>query len=202
MRPSDPHRPPLFDELMAQAGWMRKLAHSLVADPNEAEDVVQEAWVVALRERAAVRVDLGSWLRTVVRNLALRRSSRERRRPAIEERAARDEAAEVDAPAAIERMELQRWLAEALLALDEPYRTAVILRHLEGLDASAIGRAQGCTPEAARQRVARGLERLRKRLDAEQGGRERWALLLAPYATGAARIGSPTMSTSTITTAG
>ena len=161
---------------------MRNLARSLVGNPIDAEDIVQDAWVVALRERTDVRVDLASWLRTVVRNLALRRAGRERRRPAVEERAARAEAAEVDSAAALERMELQRWLAEALLALDEPYRTAVILRHVEGLDAEAIGRAQGCTSEAARQRVARGLSRLRERLDAEQGGRERWALLLAPAA--------------------
>src|SRR5688572_17814053 len=163
---------------------MRALARSLVADRDEAEDLVQDAVVVALEKRSAVRNDLASWLRTVVRNLALRRVGREARRPVIEREAARVESSDSsgEVRGAIERMELQRWLAEALLRLSEPHRSAVILRHVEGLDPGAIAARQGCSREAARQRVARGLSQLRAELDARHGGREAWCLVLAPLA--------------------
>lgn len=175
---------PALDELLAQAGWMRTLARSLVADPQAAEDVVQDAWVVALAKRAAVRTDVASWLRSVVRNLALRRNDREGRRPAIERGAARaDEDGDpaLELLGVVERMELQRWLAQALLELSEPARSAVILRHVDGLDPAEIARRLGCSREAARQRIARGLAELRRRLDARHGRREAWCLVLAPW---------------------
>jgi RNA polymerase sigma factor (sigma-70 family) len=174
---------PALDELLAQVGWMRTLARSLVADSQAAEDVVQDAWVVALGKRATVRTDLASWLRSVVRNLALRRNAREGRRPAVERGAARVEGGDPtdELRGAIERMELQRWLAEALLELPEPARSAVILRHVDGLDPGEIARRQSCSREAARQRVARGLAELRRRLDARPGGRAAWCLVLVPW---------------------
>lgn len=158
-RPSESPATPELGELLAQAGWMRALARSLVTDPDEAEEVVQEAWVVALGRRSAVRIDLSSWLRTVVRNLARRRAGRESRRPGVERLAARAESsagAGGEVRDAVERMELQRWLAEALLRLAEPYRSAVILRHVEGLDPGAIPgvRAAVARPRASASRVA------------------------------------------------
>src|SRR5688572_6525780 len=174
---------PELGELLAQVGWMRGLARSLVGDRDEAEDLVQDAVVVALEKRAEVRLDLAGWLRTVLRNLALRRAGREGRRTGIERLAARAESSASDAGVrdAIERMELQRWLAEAMLRLGEPYRSAVILRHVEGLDPGAIAARQGCSREAARQRIARGLTQLRAELYAHHGGREAWCLVLAPW---------------------
>lgn len=184
MRPTPEDSPtPELAELLAQAGWMGALARSLVASPEEAEEVLQDAWVVALRKRSSVRTDLASWLRAVLRNLALGRAGRESRRATIERQAARPAcgAPPGEVRDAVERMELQRWMAEALLRLDEPYRSAVILRHLEGLDPGEIARRQGCSREAARQRIARGLARLRTELDTKHGGREAWCLLLAPW---------------------
>ncbi|HEX6884191.1 MAG TPA: sigma-70 family RNA polymerase sigma factor, partial [Planctomycetota bacterium] len=172
---------PELGELLAQIGWMRGLARSLVADPDEAEDLVQDAVVVALEKRTAVRVDLGGWLRTVLRNLALRRTGREGRRSGVERQAARPESGADGVREALERMELQRWLAEAMLRLAEPYRSAVILRHVEGLDPGTIAARQGCSGEAARQRIARGLAQLRAELDVRHGGRAAWCLILAPW---------------------
>jgi len=82
----------------------------------------------------------------------------------------------------VARAELQERLWRAVLALEEPYRSAVILRHLDQLEPREIARRQGCSPEAARQRVARGLQQLRARLDGEYGGRERWWVALLPLA--------------------
>lgn len=172
---------PELGELLAQVGWMRSLARSLVSDRDEAEDLVQDAVLVALEKRAAVRVDLAGWLRAVLRNLALRRTGREGRRSGVERQAARPERGTDAVRDALERMELQRWLAEAMLRLAEPHRSAVILRHVEGLDPGAIAARQGCSREAARQRIARGLAQLRAELDARHRGREAWCLILGPW---------------------
>jgi RNA polymerase sigma factor (sigma-70 family) len=170
---------PTDAELWEQSRRLRRLVRVLVGSEHSGEDIAQDAWVVALRKPGLRAADLSAWLGGVVRHLALRARRRESRRAEVERRAARPEA--VDGPAeAVARAELQQRLGEAVLALDEPYRSAVILRHLDQLDPGEIGRRQGCTREAARQRVARGLEQLRGRLDAEHGGRERWCLLFAP----------------------
>src|SRR5262245_19754703 len=134
--------------LLAQDGWMRSLARGLLGDPGRAEDVVQEAYAVALSggPGAGDRRGARSWLAAVVGNLARRTRGREARRAAVEERGAHDEA-QSSAEELVLRMELQRVLAEAVLALEEPYRSAVLLRHVENLGAGEIARRQGCTPE-------------------------------------------------------
>ncbi len=78
-----------------------------------------------------------------------------------------------------ERVELSRRLAEAVLTLEEPYRSAVIWRHLDGLSAKQIGERQGTSPETARQRVSRGLAMLRVQLDSSFGDRATWCAVLA-----------------------
>ncbi len=93
----------------------------------------------------------------------MRGRGREALRKVVEHAAARPEPIE-GGQGEIERMQLQRALVDAVLALDEPYRAAVILRHLDGLSAAEIARRQGCSSAAARQRVSRGLAQLRARL--------------------------------------
>jgi len=170
--------------LAGEVAWLRTLAASLVRDPDEAEDLAGEVWVQALARRPAVSDErpLRAWLTVVLRRLASRRRREGDSRRERELRAARPEHIPgADDP--IERVELQRKLVEAVLALSEPYRSAVVLRHLEQLSIPEIAHRQSCTPEAARQRVARGLQQLRARLDrAFDGGRDGWRALLVPFA--------------------
>jgi len=167
------------ERLLRQSEWVRRLARRLVGDAELAEDVAQDAWVAALERPGAGsgRGGLAAWLAAVARNLALRRRRREGLRGAVERAAARREARGGGAEE-VERMQLQRSLADAVLGLREPLRTAVILRHLDGCSAAEIARRQGCTVEAARQRVSRGLAQLRATLEDELGGGV--ALGLAP----------------------
>ena len=170
--------------LIAQGAWMRSLARGLLGDGALAEDVVQEAYAAALARGPDTEGERARpWLAAVVGNLARRMRGREAVRATVEARSARAEA-QGSAAELVARMELQRALAEAVLALDEPYRSAVLLRHVEGLGAGEIARRQGCTREAARQRVARGLEALRRALDGRYGERSAWALVLAPLTPG------------------
>lgn len=160
---------PDFDpaQLASHAAWLRQLARRLVRDAALAEDVAQETLRVALeRAPAAASPDrLRAWLHNVARNLA------RMQRRGDERRAARDRAhaqrAPRHAPAAadvVARAAAQRRLIDAVLALDEPYRTAVLLAYEERAKPGEIARRTGVSPEAARKRVSRGLALLRSRL--------------------------------------
>lgn len=70
---------------------LRRLARGLVFDRHGAEDVVQEAWLAALRTQPPA-TNLGAWLAGAVRNLAGNRRREEARRSLREHIAARPEA--------------------------------------------------------------------------------------------------------------
>ncbi|MEM8886318.1 MAG: sigma-70 family RNA polymerase sigma factor, partial [Planctomycetota bacterium] len=170
-----------LEDLLRNAAWVEALARRLLrGDAQLAVDVVQETWVAALenppREAGAVR----SWLRTTVRNLAHHRRRTEDRRSARELRAARPEAVADDA---LSRFERQQELGRLVLALDEPDRTAVLLRFFEELEYEEIGRRTGVTAGTARVRVHRAVGRLRARLDRNTEGQTRaWLAPLAAWA--------------------
>ena len=170
---------PTDAELWRQSERLRALARALVGDAGLGEDLAQEAWVAALRRPGAAPESVAAWLSGTVRHLARRLGQRERQRVDVERRAARPEAVEGPEEAVLRAEALQE-LGRAVLALEEPYRSAVILRHLDQLEPDEIARRQGCSRVAARQRVARGIAELRRRLDREHGGRERWSRALLP----------------------
>jgi len=160
---------------------LRRLARGLLYDRHRAEDVVQDAWLAALRKRPE-SAHLGTWLRTAVRHLALdvrRRDERRTRREAAVARAER-----VAGPdEVLGHVELLRRVLDALAALEEPYRTAIGLRFLEGLPPRAIAARLGLPVNTVRTHVRRGLESLRRRLDGPGGSeRERFLAALVPLA--------------------
>jgi RNA polymerase sigma-70 factor (ECF subfamily) len=65
---------------------------------------------------------------------------------------------------------LRRRLVAALLALEEPYRAALLLRYFEDLSVPEVALRLGVPLETARTRLRRGLARLRERLDQERRG--------------------------------
>jgi len=191
------------DELLAHSERLRRLVAALVFDQDRAADVVQETWLAALRRgpRRGGEDGLRAWLAAVARRLAAR-ERRGRARSARRERAAArpEESPGGPVPDALAQAELLRAVADAVLALEEPYRTALALRYLEGRSQREVAHRTGCSPEAARQRVSRGLAMLRERLDQRVGGRRAWvpaALRVAPVrrlAGGAALTGGAIVS--------
>ena len=138
--------------LLAESRWIHALAHSLVGDPGAADDLVQETWIAALRERPGRGRPLRPWLAAVLRRLALQRRRSEGRR----ERRERDSSAREALPsthALVERVETQRLLASAVLTLEEPYRTTVLLRYYEGRSSAEIAREQGIPAGTVRWRA-------------------------------------------------
>lgn len=180
-------------DLLAEHDWLRRLARSLVAGRDLADDAVQETWLRVLRASpAAAAVHRPrAWLRTILENVVRRWQRGERRRLRRHARLPIGEPAPpVDA--AVARAETWQRVATALLALPEPYRTVLVLRYHAGLGIDALAQQVGAPKETVRTRLQRGLRLLRTRLDDEHGGdRAGWAgPLLALVGGGALPVGS------------
>jgi RNA polymerase sigma-70 factor (ECF subfamily) len=173
---------PAPESLLAHTGWMRRLARSLVRDDAQADDVVQDAMAAALRSPPRDAVALPAWLAATVRNAARQVWRGESRRAAREMASARPEA-QPGAAEVVARAEEHGLVVQAVLALEEPYRAAVLLRFFDDLPPREVARRTGVPVETARARVRRGIEQLRGRLDRAHGGDGRaWRLALVPLA--------------------
>ena len=76
-----------------------------------------------------------------------------------------------------QRESARKSLVEAVFALEDPYRSALILRYFEDLPPREVARRLGVPVETARTRIKRGLEMLRVRLDREHGSdRSAWCI--------------------------
>lgn len=170
-----------IDELLSDAGWLRQLAASLVG-PGQADDLVQDAWLTALRRPPRADREPRPWLTRVVQNLA-RNQHRGRARREAREAVARTERADRGPEELVQAAEAQRLLAESVTRLPEPLRVVIVLRYFQGLDSNAAAARLGLSASAVRTRLQSALAELRADLDRRtHGGRDAWALLLAPLA--------------------
>jgi RNA polymerase sigma factor (sigma-70 family) len=178
-----------LEELLAESGWLRQLAASLVGDGGRADDLVQDTWLAALRRPPRTAEEPRPWLARVVANLA-RNERRGRARRAERELRVHEERVEPGPDALAQAAEAQRMLAEAVTRLDEPLRAVVVLRYFQGLDSRAAAERLGVPDSTVRTRLQRALEELRADLDRRcKGGRSAWAVLLAPL-TREAQVGT------------
>ena len=154
------------------------IALRLLGDRRDAEEVAQDALVRAFRamrgysrERVAA-LRLRPWLASIAVNLARNRRRRadDRQPPSQLEpmlEGGFDLAAEARSGPErhVDRRETQRELAAALLRLTPGVRTAIVLRHVDGLSvaetAGALGRREG----TIKAQVHRGLRELRATLE-------------------------------------
>ncbi len=167
------------EELLRQLGWVESLAGHLLGDPNAAADVTQDAWL-KLHQRPDVR-GAGSlrWLARVTRSLVRERRRASRRRSRRERDVARSEA-QPSTYDVVERNALQQRVSEAVMALDEPYRSTILHRYLDDLTTAEIAERMGVSAAAVRQRLSRGRSLLRARFERELGpGQWTQALLAA-----------------------
>jgi RNA polymerase sigma-70 factor (ECF subfamily) len=165
---------PTPQTLAEHAAFVRSLARALVADPHGADDVVQETWLAALERPPRHGSNPRAWLARLVERLAWRGSRSSERRSRREGAAARPEGIE-GTDELVGRVEVLRRVTDAVLALEEPYRSTVLLRFYEGLETSEIARRVDVPLATVRSRLQRSLVKLRERLDREHGGeRETW----------------------------
>ncbi len=177
---SDPQPGHSSRDLLEHAAWLRRLARALVRDEARAEDLVQDSLRLVAGRPATVR-DVRGFLAGTVRRLAQRELRSDTRRRRREERVAVEEALP-DTALLVERVELLRAVLHEIERLPEAQQRAVTLRFLDGLEPSEIARADGVAPGTVRANLAKGLARLRERLDREGGGRDAWCMVLAPFA--------------------
>ena len=184
----------------AEYGWVQSLARSLVRDEASAADLTQDAVSAALRQRPEMSgARLKGWFRTVMR----RRASRLRRNRVADRVAEKRGAAAMDldligeVDASEERLILQGRLTEAIRALDPEDRFLVVGRFIEGRSAADLAREAGIAPSAARQRLGRALQKLRRDLEADD---RRWADWLPALA--GLGVPLPDGSSTTLTSSG
>jgi RNA polymerase sigma-70 factor (ECF subfamily) len=173
---------PISEQLMAEMGWVRRLARALVNDDAIADDVAQDAWLVAAEQRPSEDRPLRPWLARVVQNLARTRRRGEVRRGVRE--ATVEDSRSVPTPVElVERVELQRAVAGEVLELAEPYRSTVLLRFVEGLSSAEIARRLELPDSTVRRRLKIAIDQLRERLEArDDKPRHGWLAGLVPLA--------------------
>ncbi|HEU4419416.1 MAG TPA: RNA polymerase sigma factor, partial [Planctomycetota bacterium] len=167
---------PVEHELQTHAAALRRLARDLVGS-SDADDLVQETALRALRSPPHLPGGLGGFLATILRRLAGTHWREQRRRLRREQAAARPEP--VQAPdQALERGETLQLLTAAVMALPQPYRDVVLQRYFEGLRPAAIARHLDLPVATVKTRLQRGLQKLREQLDANRE-RSAWRGALA-----------------------
>ncbi len=172
--------PKLPQTLEEHGSFVRALARSLVADPQGADDLAQDAWVVALEHPPRHSTNLRGWFGTVVHRLAGQARASADHRFRREAKAARREALG-DASELVVQQETLRRVFDAVLALEQPYQETVLLRYYQGLTPGEIAARTGVSIATVRGRLQRALERLRERLDRASGGdRGAWCHGLVP----------------------
>lgn len=168
-----------IEALLASTGWVRDLARRLVGDPDLADDLAQQTYLAALEHRPSADRSLRGWLATVLRNFA-RQGARGTARRDARERHVAHEGTDPSTLELVERLSAQRQVSDAVAELDEPYRGTLLLRYFEGRSPSEIARRQGIPVSTVKTRLARGLTRLRARLERDGGGRASWLSALLP----------------------
>ena len=145
------------------------VALRLSPTPADAEDVAAETFLRAyraLRDHDAARIRtlrIRAWLLTILRNTARNAARDAGRRPGPPPAFAQAEAA-VTGPSVEQQVEqdlTRREWAGLLGRLPEAQRTAVVLRHVEGVPTGEIAQILGCPEGTAKSHVSRGLRRLR-----------------------------------------
>jgi RNA polymerase sigma-70 factor, ECF subfamily len=148
---------------------LHNLAVYLTRNGSEAEDLVQETYVRALRfsHRFQPGTHLRAWLFQILRNTFLTfYRLRERESASSEEGVAEGEAPMFqDAPAQdTERSAAHMDLERALLMLPEEFKTPLLLAEVEGLALEDVARIMDCPIGTVKSRIFRAKERLRVHL--------------------------------------
>jgi RNA polymerase sigma-70 factor, ECF subfamily len=140
---------------------MARVAFAVCGDRELAQDAIQSAWLIAWRKLHSLRdpARVRPWLLSVTANEA-RQLIRRRRGPVVEIDIEPPGDPRGDPSAGIERLDLRRALAH--LSPDD--RALIAMHYVIDLGSDELGAAVGTSPSAARMRLSRIVERLRKEL--------------------------------------
>ena len=169
---------PTPEMLREHSGFVRALARGMLLGPDQADDLVQETALAALRTPPDNPSGLRRWMGVVARNAGLKILRSAGRRARREKIAAQPEALRSTLDAAAE-LDLHRALVEALQSLSEPYRSTIVMRYFHDLGPTEIAHAIDVPVKTVETRLRRALATLRERLERGQRARARSLSLLS-----------------------
>jgi RNA polymerase sigma factor (sigma-70 family) len=148
--------------------WVFSVALRHVGDPHLAEDVVQSVFVLLARKARDLSPGtlVGGWLFRTTRLVAGHARRAEQRRK-IREATACIMSQDTTSPDTDEMLweQLAPHLDQAVAALSEADRSAILLRFYEKMPLCSVGERMGVSEDAAKKRVSRAVEKLREHLD-------------------------------------
>jgi len=155
---------PSGEILTRHSSFLRALARGLLGDEQLAEDAAQEAALAGLRRPPPAQVNPLAWFTTLTRRAALRirRSAERREQRELAVARPEEQPGTVDALA---QAEMLLRVAEAVVALPEPYRATILARYYEGWTPSAIALREHLPLSTVKSRLTRAHALLRERLD-------------------------------------
>lgn len=156
-----------LDDVHSRRGLLVRLAYRFCWNLDDAEDVVQSALATAAtkQDQLTEKGKLWPWVKSIVVRECLdltRRVSRHRKTlMAAEDRHRTDPPAKTPVDGAIQS-ELTELVTDLIAALPERQRSAIVLRHLEGMPYSGIADVLGISESTARVHVRNAREALRR----------------------------------------
>jgi RNA polymerase sigma-70 factor, ECF subfamily len=148
------------------------LARYLLRDEHDAQDVVQDAALRALRHFAGFRGgDARAWLLTIVRNCCYSFQRKQRRQRTVPLDEADTAVAVESADAAMVQAGEQARIQRAVAALPPEFREVIVLREIEAMSYADISAIMAVPVGTVMSRLSRA----RKRLAAVLGNAEREA---------------------------
>src|SRR6266498_1451061 len=167
-----------FEELVDKYKHrVMNVIYRTLGDAAEAEDLAQNVFVQIFKSahRYRVAAKFSTWLFTIARNLCLNEIRRRSRHPAESLDAPHPEnedqplhqfedAKTFAPPDALLHGELEQKIQQALSALPESQRIAILLCRQEELSYEEIGRVLGCSLSATKSLIHRGRETLKQKL--------------------------------------
>lgn len=131
-----------------------------IRSPQLAEDIAQSVFSDLARDATRLKPGtiLAAWLYEVTRRTAIDVARREARRQLREQVAVEMNAMNSTSS---DWAQVEPLLDDAMAALDETDRTAVLLRYFENKSLREVGAALGTSDDTAQMRVSRAVERLR-----------------------------------------
>jgi RNA polymerase sigma-70 factor, ECF subfamily len=157
-----------------------RTARSILRDDSEAEDALQDAYLLAFRNIGKYRGEssLSTWLTRIVVNEAIARSRKGNRRAEVIQLVGDDEIPETAEPdmdetntnqpeRAAMRADARRLLEQKIDQLPASFRTVFVLRALEELSVEETAAALGIPDATVRTRYFRARSMLRESLSRE-----------------------------------
>jgi RNA polymerase sigma-70 factor (ECF subfamily) len=154
------------------SSFVYNVAYRMMNSPDDADDVVQDAFISAYRAKDRFRGDaqVTTWLYRITVNAALMRIRKDKRR--IQQTAPEDSYQEhnianwEDTPdKAALNSELSREIKSKIALLPEDLRTAVVLRDVQGMSNTEAAEILDISISALKARLHRGRVALRDMLD-------------------------------------